>query len=187
MPGAWGACGGWGGDGGDGGCTMYRLPSTGWPSMRPFPRSWTPTEGMPGGCRDGAAAPGWGMANCGGDGCIGTIVAVFWAWSSTMACCARGSVMTDVAPVSMRIFPSLERIMREADCCPAPPCAYCVVVWHSAHAGGCGGDGGIGDTAPKAYHARAGAAQGLTTPGKPAAAAWAGRPCTRTPWRIPAC
>src|SRR5208283_825110 len=76
-----------------------------------------------------------------------------------MACCVLGSVITDVAPVSIRIFPSLERIMREADSCGAPPCAYCVVVWQSAHAGGCGGDGSIGGTAPKAYHARIRAAR----------------------------
>jgi hypothetical protein len=79
---------------------------------------------MVGGFKDGAAPAcgAWGI--CGGDGVIGMKLAVFFTWSNTMACCVLGSVMSDVVPVSMRIFPSLDRIMREADCCGAPPCAY---------------------------------------------------------------
>ena len=45
--------------------------------MTLFPRSWTPTEGMLAGITEGAAAPGWGIASCGGDGRIGMMLAVF--------------------------------------------------------------------------------------------------------------
>ena len=66
--------------------------------------------------------------------------------------------MIDVAPVSIRIFPSPERNMPEPDCCGAPPCANWVVVLQSAHAAGCGF---IGDTAQSAYHRRELSAMGV--------------------------
>ena len=88
--------------------------------------------------------------------------------------------MTEVVPVSMRILPSLARVMFEADCCGAPPWAYCVVVWHWAQAGGCGGVGSFGDTAPKAYHARKRVGQGLPHPETRGAAPYHTR---QTGWR----
>ena len=39
-----------------------------------------------------------------------------------------GSVITGVLPLSMRVFPSPERTMRETDCSGGPPCAHSVTV-----------------------------------------------------------
>ena len=65
-----------------------------------------------------------------------------------MACCALGSVITEMFPASIRNFPSLARIMRESDWLKAPLGPDCAMVWQSAHAGG--SDGGFtGDIAEK--------------------------------------
>ena len=50
---------------------------------------------MVGGVKDGAATPGCGAWGICGDGVIGMKVAVWFTWSSTMACCVLGSVMSD--------------------------------------------------------------------------------------------
>jgi hypothetical protein len=47
--------------------------------------------------------------------------------------------MTLLWAVSMRVFPSLERHIREADWVGAPPPAGCVFDAHSEHDGGVGG------------------------------------------------
>jgi hypothetical protein len=51
--------------------------------------------------------------------------------------------MTLVVGVSMRVLPSPERHMRDADWVGGPPAADCVLLAHSEHDGGVGGGGGI--------------------------------------------
>ena len=65
-----------------------------------------------------------------------------------MACCDAGSEITLVWGVSKRIFPSLDRHIRDADCVGAAPPAGCVFVLQSEHEGGvAGGLCGIWTTA----------------------------------------
>jgi hypothetical protein len=47
--------------------------------------------------------------------------------------------MTLVVAVSMRVLPSPERHMRDADWVGGPPAAGCVLLLHSEHEGGAGG------------------------------------------------
>jgi hypothetical protein len=47
--------------------------------------------------------------------------------------------MTLVVGVSMRVLPSPERHMRDADWVGVPPAADCVLLAHSEHDGGVGG------------------------------------------------
>lgn len=60
-----------------------------------------------------------------------------------MVCFEMGSEMTLVVGVSMRVLPSPERHIREADWVGAAPEAGCVLVAHSEHDGGVAGGGGI--------------------------------------------
>src|SRR5580704_52578 len=60
-----------------------------------------------------------------------------------MVCCAAGSEITLVVGVSMRVFPSPERHIREADWVGGPPAADWVLLAHSEHDGGAGGGVGI--------------------------------------------
>jgi len=59
-----------------------------------------------------------------------------------MVCCAAGSEITLLNGVSMRVLPSLDRHMREADWLGGPPPAGCILEAHSEHEGGAGG--GVG-------------------------------------------
>ena len=59
-----------------------------------------------------------------------------------MVCFAAGSEITLLCGVSIRVLPSLDRHMRDADCVGAPPAADCVLVAHSEHEGGTAGEVG---------------------------------------------
>lgn len=71
------------------------------------------------------------------------MLASFLTWSSRIVCCAIGSEMTLLVSVSMRVFPSPERHMRDAVWVGFAPEADCVLLAHSEHEGGAGGGSGI--------------------------------------------
>src|SRR5579872_5640653 len=78
-----------------------------------------------------------------------------------IACCAFGSVMTEVLGISSRIFPSLAAVSCEGVCVAAvAPCIWVVVV-QPEQDGNCGGAGGLGVTG-KGYQSRPAAANGRT-------------------------
>ena len=55
------------------------------------------------------------------------MLASFLTWSSRIVCCAIGSEMTLLVSVSMRVFPSPERHMRDAVWVGFAPEADCVL------------------------------------------------------------
>ena len=75
-------------------------------------------------------------------------VASFLMWSSKMAFCDAGSVITLDDGVSKRNLPSLDFHMRDADCEGWAPPAGCVCVVQSEHEGGVGGGVGMWPTTP---------------------------------------
>ena len=112
--------------GGAGGGMMYRLPSASCPAISFLPNSSTPIAGAAEVADGDAAAPAGSAPGRGG--CSGRRRASFLRWSRMMACCTAGSVITEISPASIRIFPSPARTMRESDWLEAPLCPDCAVV-----------------------------------------------------------